>query len=511
MEKGELSLNKLKKALKYAMGVLLSVILFINISTILLGCLGLKEHLKWMPVAFLQVTSNSMSPMFSQGDVLLVVETPYEKLEIGDVVTFHRGEEFITHQIVSTYKNEYITKGIDNTKEDDPIGPKEYCARMICVFPSMGGVLNFMTTPVRMIFLGLFLFVLFYGYPVIKEGIKTDESEEILAKRMLEAIRGKSRVRVMTLAATLSFIVVTPFMTAAKYTAVINEYTMISAASINFTSNYLSEDKNSYFINGWNGNTYYFNLQIKGYNNDLLYNNSNQDLYYGLYIKPITISEEGQKIIAYKTYGEDYTVRIIPKNNLTPILDSGVYEFSVDGNADVSRIGPFYLEGSDEAKVEHEFQVEVVPENGKILANDSIRFEIIAATSEQNQFFVELSGDFQFKMAESNSFFGESYLGVSGTLVTRTLKTNLIDDGSATKYVRFSWDPEKLYINEFESTAYNIIINQTQSNKSFSKDEGYIIVPMQAFSKVALQFFKINASSEITVEDITFEIIANAT
>jgi len=502
-----MSFAMLKKVGINLITAILAFILAVNLLTMAFSILGLRAYLNWMPLALLEVKSGSMEPVISAGDALLVMETPYDELAVGDIVTFHRGEEFVSHQIIGEKNNYFITKGTANNYKDDPIGPEEYCAKVICILPGVGWLLNFLSTPAEILLLAVLLFVLMYGHTILNclyDKIKKKRAETA-GLPFPGVIRRAGARRLLALLAAISIVLVTPFITVAKYTARINAYTAISAASVNFSSNYLSENGNTYFVDGWNGISYTMNLRIKNYSNDLLMNMEDQDLYYGMCVVPV--ASEGSE--TYAEYGEaaDYTVSVTPNDaSILPLTDPDTpYSFPVDWPTE-NQYGPYILNGSSDMKLEHAFNVHVLSSEAGLAANDQVRFKIFACTSEQNQFFMELFGDFTFKAAESTDFIAETQLCQfpDMPLVTFLLRTNLIDNGSATKNVQFTWNTEKLYLNEFESAAYNIIMNQPEN---YNKANGTLIMPLQAFSSVTLQFFKIHSADTIDSGDLTAAVI----
>jgi len=82
------------------------------------------------------VTSNSMQPTISSGDVVVTKEMPVDQIETGDVVTFHAGDDpdhgYVTHRVVET-RNEngqlyFKTKGDANEDPDQGYVPASAAA-----------------------------------------------------------------------------------------------------------------------------------------------------------------------------------------------------------------------------------------------------------------------------------------------------------------------------------------------------------------------------------------------
>lgn len=74
-------------------------------------------------VTILQVSSNSMNPIFQKGDFIIIKKQM--EYTIGDIITYLVEEEnnkyYVTHRIIRKNENEYITKGDANNKEDTKV------------------------------------------------------------------------------------------------------------------------------------------------------------------------------------------------------------------------------------------------------------------------------------------------------------------------------------------------------------------------------------------------------
>lgn len=71
------------------------------------------------------VDTGSMEPQYSVGDLIIIKETPKEKIQVGDVINYTsaNGIDTITHRVVEILEKDgeiyYKTKG-DNNNEEDP-------------------------------------------------------------------------------------------------------------------------------------------------------------------------------------------------------------------------------------------------------------------------------------------------------------------------------------------------------------------------------------------------------
>ncbi len=89
------------------------------------------------------VTSESMNPTLSRGDIVFSREADFDELEIGDIVTVGSQEldEYFTHRIVEIDRvNKTITTKGDNNPEKDPMATpaEKIVGRMWYSVPLLG-------------------------------------------------------------------------------------------------------------------------------------------------------------------------------------------------------------------------------------------------------------------------------------------------------------------------------------------------------------------------------------
>lgn len=468
-----------KKGAKLALAVLLCLVIIINLFTVMLSTLGLRNQLKWVPCAFLTIETGSMEPVLSPGDLIFVWETPFSKLQVGDIITFHRGTEFVTHSIVDTRGSCLITKGLQNNLEDEPVTPADYCARLVLTVPGAGFLLGVMTSPITAILCITLVLLLFYGLPALK-------------KHFSEAASGsvKKPLRALGALALASVFAVNPYMTAAKYTARINEYASLAAGASYFSSGFLSESGRSYVVHGWEGKEYSIALNIRNYENALLFNRPGVDIIYGLRVEKLC--DDGE--VAASRY--DVTVAPAGAATATPFDGS----FSGQGT-------PYIISGSNAGGSSDEFSVSIDAADGNLQEGERVHFKIYAQTDPAGGFYRELSGEFTFVVSAVSQFLAPPQIqsDANSLLVSYSVKTNFSNaGGSAVKNVCIHWDPAKYYINEYEPTAFNIIWG---NGGIYDADLGTIIIGLQPYSSVNLQFFKNDISVTVAEGDFTATVI----
>lgn len=497
----------MKRFAKITAVIILALITLLNICTMLFTSLDLRDRLNWFPAAILEVESGSMEPRLSAGDLLVVWETPYEDLTPGDIITFHHGNELVTHELCRWDGSRLVTKGIANKLEDASIGPEEYCARMLFAVPNGGVVLEILTSPLQLALSIVLLLFLFYGIPLLKKLWNRLEKGS-------DNIRRPGSIRIAASLAAVSMLATTPFMTAAKYTAQMNEYTMAVAAAKYFSSNFISEEGTSYDIRGWNGENYSIALSICNYDNDLLFNTTGNDLTYCIRLVQVTGEE----------YKNDYSLTLVPPIDIQTDTDISEFDISeewpdgtksgsaylpgkVNNNGDpLQDYGPFVLTGDDNVGHNSIFQilVDVNQENDEYVLNpgDKIRFQIYAGTETDDEYYQELKGDFILEVSAADTFLGEQTgdTAIGTSLVTYKLKTNQVG-GNSTRNIKISWDKSKLYINEYEATIQNLKLSHPDNLVlDDGNGRGFVILPLQAYSGVGLQFFKFDANTAVFFE-----------
>jgi signal peptidase len=124
------------------------------------------------------VRSDSMVPTFSSHDV--IITQPVDQVRVGDIVTFHRGSQIVTHRVVEISPESIITKGDANqTADPQPVLFTDIAGGYLFRVPYAGYVTAFIATT-RGWFLAIVLpaaiLVLLIVREIVREALKEDES-----------------------------------------------------------------------------------------------------------------------------------------------------------------------------------------------------------------------------------------------------------------------------------------------------------------------------------------------
>lgn len=110
------------------------------------------------------VATGSMEPTISQNDIIIVKNV--DTYKVDDIITFSKGNEYITHRIVSINNETVTTKGDANNAIDVAINKDKIIGKVVKIYYNMGVWQKIFTTPsiIIMIFVTLLLFDFAFSY-----------------------------------------------------------------------------------------------------------------------------------------------------------------------------------------------------------------------------------------------------------------------------------------------------------------------------------------------------------
>ncbi|MDO4730782.1 MAG: signal peptidase I [Clostridia bacterium] len=155
------------------------------------------------------VLSNSMYPDMKKGDLIVTKETSLEDVQVDDVITFYASEDqtdfdVITHRVVEIRATDsgeisFVTKGDVNTGTDsDLVTQANFIGKRIVVFPGVGDIIVFLSSPAGIIICVSIPLVIFLLYEILKRKRfykKKDKDTEKLLQELEELKRSQSSVK----------------------------------------------------------------------------------------------------------------------------------------------------------------------------------------------------------------------------------------------------------------------------------------------------------------------------
>ena len=176
------SINKRKEKEKIVKRIIeiIAIILIYNIILIIISSINGKDFSILGYKAYI-VNTNSMEPTIEVGDIVIIKKVKAEKLNQGDVITFTREGEVITHRITKIETEEkstqYVTKGDNNNTEDTlKIKYEDIIGKEILTIPQLGKAMQLLDS--KIILLIIILIILIWAFIRIQKKEKLENRRE---------------------------------------------------------------------------------------------------------------------------------------------------------------------------------------------------------------------------------------------------------------------------------------------------------------------------------------------
>jgi signal peptidase I len=125
------------------------------------------------------VVTGSMVPTIPIGSLILTI--PNHQYQVGNIITFKRNDEIVTHRIVGKRNNLFITKGDANPQNDpQPVGQVQIIGKDIFIAPFIGKVIRFVKSLTGFLLFIALPILIFIGFEI--KNIKKEFEKEIEKK-----------------------------------------------------------------------------------------------------------------------------------------------------------------------------------------------------------------------------------------------------------------------------------------------------------------------------------------
>ena len=177
--------NLLKKICNIILDILIgifSVILIVTIYNDIQVKAFNKDYADFFGYTTFEVQTGSMVPAVNINDLVIVKIDKSPKL--NDIITYKKGNSFITHRVVEAYKETYVTKGDANNTKDDAIKKDQIVGKVIKVIPNFGTMRKTLLNPIVLITLIATVFIIskLFGKPKKVKEKKEEKEEEPIAE-----------------------------------------------------------------------------------------------------------------------------------------------------------------------------------------------------------------------------------------------------------------------------------------------------------------------------------------
>ena len=138
-----------------------------------------KSYADFFGYTTFEVQTGSMSPTINAKDLIIVKKNNTPK--IRDIITYKKGNDFITHRVVEAYKETYVTKGDANNAKDGAIKKDQIVGTVIKVIPNFGAFRQTILNPVVLITILVTIYIisrLFSNKPLLKIKVPKRKKEK---------------------------------------------------------------------------------------------------------------------------------------------------------------------------------------------------------------------------------------------------------------------------------------------------------------------------------------------
>lgn len=168
-------LSCLKKIVQIAFSIVLLLLLVSNLYLIIMQYLINDKEPTIFGYSTAVVISGSMEPALAVNDMIL--NHAQDSYAVGDIITFQSNGSLVTHRIVASAENGFVTKGDANNASDiEPVLSENIVGKVIFKIPYAGSIIAFLKTPLGMTIL-VFIGFLLIELPILlrKGRNKTDK------------------------------------------------------------------------------------------------------------------------------------------------------------------------------------------------------------------------------------------------------------------------------------------------------------------------------------------------
>ena len=174
---------------------LFGIILLITIYNAIQVKVLKNDYSNFFGYSVFEVETGSMRDKINPGDWIIIHSDVDYKID--DIVTYKQDDSFITHRIVETYKQTYITKGDANPSKDDPIGKEQVIGKVVKILPHFGILRKTIFNPFVLITLILTIYIIGFIFkkdfkkPIIFEKKEKTVKEKVIKEKKEKPIKEK--------------------------------------------------------------------------------------------------------------------------------------------------------------------------------------------------------------------------------------------------------------------------------------------------------------------------------
>ena len=117
-----------------------------------------KDYADFFGYTTFEVQTGSMAPAIKAND-LVIVKIDNSPV-IKDIITYKKGNAFITHRVIESYKETYVTKGDANNTKDEAIRKNQIVGKVVKIIPNFGTMRKTLLNPIVLLTLIATIFII---------------------------------------------------------------------------------------------------------------------------------------------------------------------------------------------------------------------------------------------------------------------------------------------------------------------------------------------------------------
>lgn len=194
-DKSSKHLYKFGKILSTVICIIILFFIVFNVTLIIESYINSNELPSFLGIKSFVIVSESMEPTIMTNDVIFIVNTSKENLEVGDIISFRTGDYINTHRIIRIEEQNgeevYITKGDNNSNEDrTPVKFQDIEGKYLFRLPKLGKITEMLKSRVTLVILLTFLVIIaYYEVRISKRKLKRKEERFEYNKNLIKKIK----------------------------------------------------------------------------------------------------------------------------------------------------------------------------------------------------------------------------------------------------------------------------------------------------------------------------------
>ena len=136
--------------------VFFGIFLLVSLYTLIQVKVLKNEYSNFFGYSLFEVQTGSMHGTIEAGDWIIIKLT--KDVNVGDIITYRSGDNFVTHRITESYKGTFVTKGDANNTADEPIDQSQVIGKLTKTLHGFGILRKSIFNPPVIIFLIITLY-----------------------------------------------------------------------------------------------------------------------------------------------------------------------------------------------------------------------------------------------------------------------------------------------------------------------------------------------------------------